>query len=228
MLFLLTPTGGRPQAWAICQRLMLAQNYSGPVTWIVVDDGQEPQPVTFHRPGWTLRMIRPDPPWRDGENTHARNLLCGLQAVPANERVVMIEDDDHYANDWLSLVDDHLDQAELVGQQNTRYYNVRTRRGREMTGEGRASLCATALRGTAIERFRAICRDHKTMLDVELWRQHPSKHLFNGHRVVGIKGFPGRSGIGVGHRDYFRGTDDQDGQLLRTWVGNDAELYAGL
>ena len=63
MLHLLTATGARPQAWAICERLMAAQDYAGPVTWIIVDDGPEPQPVTFERAGWRLVVIRPAPLW---------------------------------------------------------------------------------------------------------------------------------------------------------------------
>ena len=34
-----------------------------------------------------------------------------------------------------------------------------------------------------------------------------------------------RGGIGMGHRDDFRGTDDPSGALLREWVGADAEAY---
>lgn len=74
MLTLLTATGARPQAWAICERLMMAQDYSGPVRWVIVDDGKEAQPVTFERDGWTLEVIRPAPYWRQGQNTQARNL----------------------------------------------------------------------------------------------------------------------------------------------------------
>lgn len=46
-----------------------------------------------------------------------------------------------------------------------------------------------------------------------------------GGWVVGIKGLPGRGGIGMGHRDNFRGTDDPCGALLREWIGEDAEAY---
>ena len=225
MLTLLTATGARPQAWAICERLMARQDYAGPVRWVIVDDGAEPQPVTFQREGWTLVHVRPEPYWQPGQNTQARNLLAGLAAISPNERVVIIEDDDHYAPDWLTHVAAQLDRAELVGETCARYYNVAKRVGRQLNNAGHASLCATAMRGRALQTFRQVCRPGRQFIDLDLWKLHPSRHLFYGHRVVGIKGLPGRGGIGMGHSDRFRGVDDRDGALLWEWVGKDAELY---
>lgn len=100
MLTLLTATGARPHAWAICQRLMHAQRYGGLIRWIIVDDGPEPQPVTFQRVGWRVDIVRPQPCWQPGQNTQARNLLSGLALVPDDDaRIAIIEDDDHYAPD---------------------------------------------------------------------------------------------------------------------------------
>lgn len=226
MLTLLTATGVRPEAWAICERLMLRQDYAGPVRWIVVDDGAEPQPVTFSRPGWDMEIVRPLPFWRPGQNTQARNLLAGLARVPADARVVVIEDDDWYRTDWLSTCDAMLAKAELVGECRARYYNLPLRRGRQLSNGAHASLCSTALRGSALGRLRWVCERSPKFIDLELWKRHASRHLFAGGRVVGIKGLPGRGGIGMGHRDDFRGTHDPDGSLLRQWVGTDAELYA--
>lgn len=225
MLHLLTATGARPQAWAICERLMAAQDYAGPVTWIIVDDGPEPQPVTFKRDGWKLVVIRPAPLWRPGQNTQARNLLKGLEAVPADGHLVIIEDDDFYARDWLTTVAARLEKAELVGECQARYYNVALRKGRQLSNNGHASLCSTAMRGRALATFRAVCRPGVTFIDINLWKRHPSRHLFTGNRVVGIKGLPGRGGIGMGHRNDFRGTEDPDLTLLRQWIGNDVEIY---
>lgn len=226
MLTLLTATGARPEAWAICERLMAAQDYAGPVTWVIVDDGPEPQPVTFQRDGWQLVVIRPAPLWQPGQNTQARNLRKGMEAVPADARLVIIEDDDYYRADWLTTVDRKLDVAELVGECQARYYNIALRRGRQLSNNGHASLCSTALRGRALQTFRAELRDGVQFIDLNLWRRHKPAHLFAGGRVVGIKGLPGRGGIGMGHRNDFRGTADPDLTLLRQWIGDDVELYA--
>lgn len=228
MLTLLTATGARPQAWAICERLMAAQDYTGPVTWIIVDDGPEPQPVTFKRAGWTLAIIRPAPFWKLGQNTQARNLLKGLEVVSDDARLVIIEDDDWYAPDWLSRVAERLENSgcDLVGEPCARYYNLALRRGRQLRNGAHASLCSTAMRGPAIASFRQACLRQPTFIDLELWRHRGSRHLFDGHRVVGIKGLPGRGGIGMGHRNDFRGTEDPGLTLLRQWIGDDVELYA--
>ncbi|KRD71446.1 glycosyltransferase family A protein [Lysobacter sp. Root96] len=226
MLTLLTATGARPAAWAICERLMAAQDYAGPVRWLVVDDGPEAQPIAFERAGWTVEVIRPVPIWQPGQNTQARNLLAGLAVIDDDSRLAVIEDDDWYSPDWLSHVDQQLDLAELVGERRARYYNVEFRRGRQLSNTEHASLCSSAMRGRAIAAFRAACLVRPKFIDLELWRRHPFRFLFDGGRVVGIKGLPGRAGIGMGHRDDFTGQADRDGALLSLWVGEDAELYA--
>jgi hypothetical protein len=225
VLTLLTATGARPHAWAICERLMAAQDYAGPVRWVIVDDGPEPQAVTFKRAAWDLVLIRPAPFWQPGQNTQARNLLKGLDAVPADGCLVIIEDDDYYSPDWLATVAARLEKAELVGECQARYYNVAQRKGRQLRNNGHASLCSTAMRGRALATFRQVSLKATKFIDLELWRRHPSRHLFTGNRVVGIKGLPGRGGIGMGHRDDFTGTADPDLNLLRQWIGDDVELY---
>lgn len=227
MLTLLTATGCRPQAWAICERLMLAQTYQGPVRWIIVDDGREAQPVTFHREGWSLEIVRREPFWRPGENTQAQNLLAGLTRVRRDgDRLVIVEDDDYYSPDWLERIAQELDKADLVGENLARYYNVRTRQAKQLSNRQHASLCSTAMKGAAIERLREVCTPGVKFIDLSLWSGFTGrKSLFGGNRVTGIKGLPGRDGIGMGHRREFRGLDDYDGALLRQWVGQDAQFY---
>lgn len=225
MLTLLTATGARPAAWALCERWMAQQDYAGPVRWIIVDDGPEPQPVTFRRDGWQLVLVRPSPHWAPGQNTQARNLLKGLAAVGPEDRLVIIEDDDWYAPDWLTTVAAELEHAELVGEHRARYYNVEQRRGRQLANTGHASLCSTAMRGSALRDFADACRSRPKFIDLELWRRPRDRRLFGGHRVVGIKGLPGRGGIGMGHDPDFKGEADAGGALLRDWIGADAEVY---
>lgn len=225
-LTLLTATGARPQAWAICEKLMAAQTYAGAVRWIIVDDGEQPQPVTFRRAGWDLTVIRPQPYWARGQNTQARNLLAGLACVNDDDRVVIIEDDDHYAATWLEVVDRHLDRAELVGETRARYYNVALRRARQLNNAAHSSLCSTGLRDAAIAALRSECRRAATFIDLGLWRRFAgSKLLFSGHRVTGIKGLPGRGGIGMGHCQQFNGQPDPELEILREWIGPAAEWY---
>lgn len=225
MLTLLTATGGRPEAFAILEKLMARQTYAGPVHWVIVDDVPPHQPVTFQREGWSLDVTHPGPLWSPGQNTQSRNLLHGLARVPKDARLVVIEDDDHYSHSWLEYVSGQLERAELVGEICARYYNVQTRQGRQLNNTQHSSLCSTAMRGAALDSFRTACELSPKFIDLELWRKHKSKALFRGNRVTGIKGMPGRGGIGMGHKADFRGVSDRDGALLREWIGTDAEFY---
>jgi hypothetical protein len=60
---------------------------------------------------------------------------------------------------------------------------------------------------------------------MELFHGCESANLFTGNHVIGIKGLPGRMGIGIGHRQSFKGQDDPDGLKLREWIGDDAGIY---
>jgi len=201
---------------------MLTQTYEGPVRWVIVDDGEQPQETFFKREGWTLEFVRPAPFWQPGQNTQARNLLAGLEVISNDERVVVIEDDDAYAPSWLESADEMLTHADLVGEAYARYYNVKLRVGRQLHNTRHASLCSTAMRGEALRLFRIVCAKNLKFIDLELWRQHNTRLLSATHHVVGIKGLPGRSGIGMGHMSDFNGVMDPKGILLREWVGDAA------
>ena len=219
MLTLLTATGARPEAWAICERLMARQDYTGPVRWVIVDDGTEPQPFTFAREGWTLEVIRPEPCWQPGQNTQARNLAAGLAMIGQDARVVVIEDDDYYPPEWLSVVDGWLQSHDLVGESYARYFNVRTGMGHAHRNNQHASLCATACKGKGLVALRKAVANRRTFIDMDLWGRCRGK-LRRANLTVGIKGLPGRDGIGGGHReDYGQPMD------LRDWLGEAAAIY---
>ena len=225
MLTLLTATGARPKAWAICELWMARQTYRGDVRWIIVDDGEQAQPINFDKKNWTLEVVRPNPFWQEGMNTQARNLRAGMDLINPNEKVVFIEDDDWYAADWLETVDELLEKAELVGESHARYYNLPQKSYRQMQNATHSSLCSTAIRGQALDTFRSVCRASVKFIDVLLWQAHSNNHLFSGEGVLGIKGMEGRGGIGVGHAKEFRGSKDVGGKILRSWIGDDALVY---
>ena len=223
MLTLLTATGARPMAWAICEQLMMLQTFQGPVRWLIVDDGETPQPITFKRDGWTLEVIRPEPFWKTGQNTQARNLLAGLRKIGKNERVVVVEDDDHYGAGYLADVGKWLNNYDLVGEPEARYFNVATGVGKQLPNKTHASLCSTAAKGPAIQALmQSVLTNHK-FIDLALWRSfRGKKYLSKTRHVVGIKGLPGRHGIGAGHTAL---TGKSNGHILREWIGEDAGIY---
>jgi hypothetical protein len=229
MLTLLTATGCRPKAWAICEQLMQAQTYTGPVHWIIVDDGETPQPVQFQREGWRLTVVRPTPYWKPGDNTQARNLKAGMEFVEDGAKLVALEDDDAYHPQYLEMVDKWLDTADLVGECMARYYNLPNRKYRQLSNMNHASLCSTAMKGAAIDAFARELKPGVQFIDLNLWKNFTGpRRLYHTKMVVGIKGLPGRTGIGMGHRAEFGGKIDKDGAVLRQWLGEAAKLYEGV
>jgi hypothetical protein len=226
MLTLLTATGCRPKAWAICERLMWGQNYAGPVRWIIVDDGEIPQPVSFSRHNWEVKIVRPENKWQPGSNTQAANLMLGLSLVDNFARLLVIEDDDLYHPEYLTTVNDWLDTHDLVGESYARYYNIQSRAYRNLSNSVHASLCSTAMKGEAIKQFRAECKSAQQFIDLGLWKKFAGRKMLHKTKmVVGMKGLPGRMGIGMGHQSDFRGQIDRDGSILREWAGELAQLY---
>jgi hypothetical protein len=230
MLTLLTPTGERPRAFTICQRLMLEQTYRGPVRWVVVDDGKFANSSWTLQSGWKFDLVRPekDKLWDGKTNTQRSNLSLGLAAIGPDERVVIIEDDDYYGPSYLSAVAEWLELDDLVGECQARYYNIQTRRFHQCGNKNHASLCSTAMRGAALKVFRDIINGQQLheYIDIALWQGHNGK-LYPAQHVVGIKGLPGRRGIGVGHTPDF-GKPDSGSAMLREWVGQEyAQVYNG-
>jgi hypothetical protein len=228
VLKLLTTTGARPEAFKLCQQWMSRQTYSGPVHWIIVDDGEVPQEISIKKDNWTIEVIRPTPYWKVGDNTQARNLTVGLEVISDKDRLVIIEDDDWYAADWLTTVDEYLDKADLVGESNALYYNIKTLRYAYMQNFAHASLCATGLKGKALTALKEAVKEKNKFIDLDLWKQELKKYLFTGDRVIGIKGLPGRQGIGSGHKDTFARTVDHNYKLLKQKIGQDYIFYTAV
>ena len=219
MLTLLIATGCRPEAWAISEKLLARQTYDGPARLVIVDDGPVAQPVTLQRADWSIEVVRPQPYWEAGRNTQARNLAAGLAVIDDDERVVVWEDDDYYSPDYLADVDRWLVNHELVGECRARYYNVATGHGKGMNNVNHASLCSTAFRHGGVRAFRTAVAKADKFIDMNLWRMFRGK-LHKTRHVVGIKGLPGRGGIGCGHSENFGSPMN-----LRDWIGEDAALY---
>lgn len=202
LLTVLTPTGNRQQSFLKCHEYLMSQTYNGPLRWIVVDDGAVPTIVPQLGGRGELVIVRPAAHWEDGQNTLARNILAGLEFFSGGGLVIM-EDDDQYAPWWLDTCEQWLASHALVGEKESLYVHQRTGRATNMNNQQHASLCSTALRDEAVNTLIDVCRTHATGIDMALWKRSPkiSKLYAPEPRgVTGIKGGPGRAGIGVGHR----------------------------
>lgn len=222
MLTLITPTGDRHEAFKRCQELMRRQHWDFPVHWIIIDDGVKTQNVDFKRDGWHLTIIRllPD----IDHNTQQRNLLEGLNEVADDARLILIEDDDYYDPQYLDVCNARLDRFDLVGERVARYYNIASKRWKLFAENRHSSLCATAMKGKALQHFKNMLLEHATLIDMKLWQTFVGpKYLFDQSYVVGIKGMEGRKGIGIGHQPTFGDPDRTC--VLERWLGRDAALY---
>ena len=227
---LITPTGCRPGSLRRCAGFVGRQTWAGPLQWIIVDDGEPPSDtgLRVYRP-IELTRIHPEPKWRLGQNTLARNLLAALPEV-RYDFLFFFEDDDFYASDYVEEQMRLLGDAQMVGEAPARYYHLPSRRYQQLNNRGHASLCQTGIRREVLPLFRLISeRAEKSgtkFIDVQLWGHAGKKVLHDGRRSVGMKGLPGRAGIGVGHRPY--GPDwraDASAAVLKSWIGEDTKLY---
>lgn len=182
---LITPTGDRPQAFELCERWIRQQTFGGPIQWIVVDDGQAPTETTA---GQTVVRRPPG----DG-HTLPQNLAAALPHV-TGDFVIMIEDDDYYPPQYLELMVQQLQAAELVGERGARYYYLPTATHRHYLEHTHSSLCRTGFRRELVPLVQQCCEGNQS-IDLRLWEQ------FNGTvrqwasstvGCIGIKGMPGR------------------------------------
>lgn len=237
---LITCTGGRPESLARCASYVgrFENPHRLPAQWIVVDDGEGvsvPFPATATEGTMSVRYVKPGHVWTPGANTLALNLLEALPYA-AHDAVLFIEDDDWYHADYMARCVDRLAHADIVGLTPSRYYHAPSSRWRVMQTRAHASLCQTAIRREHLPMLRNVCtrlpgEPYADFIDVRLWGA--MAHLTTSYalfdHVVGIKGMPGRPGIGVGHRpDLGAGWTPDPGRVkLREWLGGDADLYIG-
>lgn len=228
-LTLLTCTGTRPEAFALCEKYMARQTLQ-PVQWIVMDDGAVPTPCTMgqeyhHVPHMTGRSSLVEKiKWVLESNTIRGDALC------------FIEDDDWYAKDWLELCATNLASCDVFGEGRAWYYNVQHRYWFAHGNLTHASLCATAIRKQVFPALLEEARRSKNpFIDVALWgRRLLSRRVFDPQtvrrrRTVGIKSMPGRPGYGSGHSANGRdvsAVDDLELKLLAEQIGEDAKDYA--
>jgi hypothetical protein len=215
-----TPTGGRPEAFALCERWMARQDYRGEIQWIIVNDVGDYE-ATLNGDGRVV--LEPEQLW-EGANSQHRNLLLALDHIRF-PKIVMVEDDDWYAPGYVSRMVALLEEAPLVGQIPTICYNVRWRAWLNYRNVKHASLCQTAFREEVLPDFRRLCEERK-FLDLALFRTAHERKLVSAHDVVSIKGLPGREGVMPQHRVWDpRFMKDQALTDLREFVGEDFERY---
>lgn len=232
MIALITPTGNRPLQFRLCQQYMKRQTYTGQVVWIIVDDclpTTTDQVTDDFRDGWTIVKVYPKPVWRVGMNTQGRNMEAGIDAVLSYrdvEAIFIIEDDDYYRPIYLERMMANWSDCQILGETKTIYYNPVHRRYCVNQNITYASLFQTAFDVRTIELLRSVRM--KKFIDGAFWKIAPHPKLFHENDLaVGMKGLPGRGGIGAGHSDSYYGMKpDVEMKFLTNLIGKtDADVY---
>jgi predicted O-methyltransferase YrrM len=224
-----TPTGNRPEAFALCEKYMARQTLK-PFQWIILDDGDVPTKCTMGQDYIYCPEYR-------GPTSLVKKLshLVGNK-LAKHEGLVFFEDDDAYAPTWLEFCATHLASYDMIGEGRAIYYNVAKRWWYEHHNLAHASLCSTAIKRKLFSALFNACQSTNPFVDARLWTDVPTnKRVFDPHDnpdrrhlVVGMKALPGRVGYGGGHvvRD-INAQDDPTLEKLKSLIGNDAALYEG-
>jgi len=237
-LTLITPTGDRQHAIRQCFKYMDRQTYISPVQWLIVDDGkiQTDIPVLSKKLNIEIHHIR-----RAYDPSPKKSFLGNLEAAIVKvqyDKVLFIEDDDWYSPEYFKLIASRLDNYALVGETPNRYYNIKENYWASYNTTKHSSLCNTALRSSEVLPYvRWAISKNEVFVDYQLWKVKKfKKFLFEVNEddinCVGIKGLPGRGGIGSGHRPIKNGTlrngykQDRSWEKLSSWIGaKDTEWY---
>lgn len=219
-LSVITLTGGRPEAFALCRKYVGRQK-GIEFKWIVVSDTELDLSGEGRQPDELYIMPKSTGP------TIGPNLLYGLSKV-RDDYVAFMEDDDWYSENYLREMMKHAkEQPVIIGEMEACYYNVKHRRWRDMGNQRHASLAQTIVAHRLKPKLAEIIMQEPNHSDVAIW--HSVGPLVETPRTincVGIKGMPGRAGMGVGH--YMSGSgwkDDRSAEKLRELIGDDAENY---
>lgn len=216
---LITPTGDRPEAFALCEKYISRQAAlrDQRYQWIVVDDGRVPTRTTMNQ--HVIRRKPSDP----GTHTLTVNLRSTLPHI-RGERILIIEDDEWYSPNYVERMGELLHDHELVGIGPAAYYFIRESRYREFPEHQHASLCRTGFRSVMLSALSKACNTSHPSVDMRLWADNRSRgHIASLDRLsLGIKGMPGRVG-GGGSPD--AGIADPNREWLRSFIGDDADAY---
>ena len=228
MIALITPTGARPDQIKLCAHFMQRQDYSGEVLWIITDDCS-PSTTEFigpdFRQGWVIKKLHPKPYWKEGQNTQGRNMSVAINECKKHilEAIFIIEDDDYYKPEYIRKTLEKLKGYDITGEKQTIYYNVTIQRWIENGNDIWSSLFQTAFTPKIIPVIETLYTEK--FIDFVLFRKVDCVNLFKENLSIGIKGQPGRSGIGAGHGWIQHMHPDPDGSMLQELIGEDYKLY---
>jgi hypothetical protein len=232
----ITPTGGRPLSFGLCRKWMAHQTRRID-RWIIVDDGRTPMQADDVPKG--ALYIRREPRRDDPAFTLDLNLKAALPHIDG-DKILIIEDDEYYAPGYIAEMARRLDSFEVVGICQSKYYHLPTGGYQQIGNTGHASLAETGFRKSFLPAFASLIQngDNSKWPDDKLWR-YVNATKGQANRItsllfvdkgdplyVGMKGLPGRTGIGAGHKTtMYHAKDGKDRAQLKAWIPKDYQVY---
>jgi glycosyltransferase involved in cell wall biosynthesis len=225
---LITPTGDRPVAFQICEHWMRRQTFRelGDIQWIVVEDGEEETPCSM---GQTHLQCPSN--YSGQPRSLAQNILGAISYVEG-DYVIIIEDDDWYHPKHVENLVNRLSRgAKITGNGLQQYYNLEHLVWKTFKNIG-SCFCQVGFHRELLpllEKAATECFQRNAKgLDRTFWELVP-KHQWDvflkPQHTVGMKGLPGRKGLGVGHRPDTSWTRDPKCEILYDWIGDDIQVY---
>ena len=224
MITCITPTGDRSEAFELCTMWMKSQRKQ-PDQWIVIDDGYTPLSENLKT---NCQYIRREPKENEGF-TLTLNLRTAIPYIKY-DKILIIEDDDWYGPDYISVMNHYLKKYDLIGEMFARYYHITTMKHSRVINNKHASLCQTGFTSKILSKFIS-CLDGDPYVDIRFWESETGYLIDDSSDLLklhcAIKGLKGRNGIGTGHKEdseYFQ--VDNGLKTLISWVGEEnARIY---
>jgi hypothetical protein len=228
----ITPTGGRPMAFELCE-LWMSRQTRQPDEWIVIDDFEFPTKCTMGQ-----KVIRRTPFWDLNSGiTLQLNLLEAFKIIEGDIILVM-EDDDWYSPDYIKNMVEKFQTPDfenktphLIGAGLYVYYNINNFTYSYHNNINHSSLSQVAFCKKLIPQISVLLKYFSKVMffDMELWKWTKcNKTIFLTKKpwCVGIKGLPGRPGVMHEHRKKLDYLDTKELDKLKEWIGKeDFEIY---
>lgn len=202
----ITCTGDRQQAFTLCQHYH-KRFKPVPHMWLVING-----PGT----GYDLNLYR------------------AFARLPKDvEKIIFMEDDDWYGPNYLTDAVAALDTVGFYGETHAKRYNVRFPSYGFLTNTDTACLATTGFRAEYLSGvLEQLDAQGARAFDSHLWRwvkqQRLPYTLVPQKNVIGMKGLPGRAGLGEWHTAPLP-VPDPNFTKLEEWIGkDDAQHYKNI
>lgn len=241
----LTCTGDRPVCLKLLSQWMKNQTLQ-PDQWLVIDDGKEP-----FIPSMDCDYVYRKPQPSDPSQTLNVNLEFAIPYIKG-DIILFCEDDEYFSPNYVKTMVEKIQGHDAVGICRSKYYHLPTRTYHVHGNQDHASLAQTGISSNYLPKFKTLL-DGDPFIDIRVWEDigakkqglkwsgapfSPRGMSINGGRgflfddgmkdclYVGMKGMPGRPGIGSGHKGI--GRPDPQGVILHQWMPKDYQIYLDL